>query len=109
MIGSDNAFYTRRLLLRKVEGEPGDSVPAGNGVLETSVYDCYREDIRDNLEGQIHVDLTGFRVRIKADTLSEGKYQVGMLFADQTSRQRIVNWAPNLLLIGAEQDTEQTE
>ena len=32
-----------------------------------------------------------------------------MLFADQTSRQRIVNWAPNLLLIGAEQDTEQTE
>ena len=55
------------------------------------------------------MDLTGFRVRIETDTLSAGKYQVGMLFADQTSRQRIVNWAPNLLLIGAEQDTEQTE
>lgn len=109
VIGSDNAFYTRRLLLRKVEGEPGDSVPVGKEVLDTSVYDCYREDIRDNLEGQIHVDLTGFRVRIETDTLSAGKYQVGMLFADQTSRQRIVNWAPNLLLIGAEQDTEQTE
>ena len=102
VIGSDNALYHKKLLLRPADGTSENPVPQGSMVYEAEVYECYREDIRENLAGQVNVDLTGFRLRIRADQFEPGKYQVGMLFADQTSRQRIINWAPNLLLIAKE-------
>ena len=95
-------MYHKKLLLRPADGTSENPVPQGSMVYEAEVYECYREDIRENLAGQVNVDLTGFRLRIRADQFKPGKYQVGMLFADQTSRQRIINWAPNLLLIAKE-------
>ena len=102
VIGSDNALYHKKILLRPAEGNADNPVPQGSLVYEAEIRECYREDIRENLAGQVNVDLTGFRLRIHADQFKPGKYQIGMLFADQTSRQRIVNWAPNLLLIAQE-------
>ena len=104
VIGSDNADYERKLLLRRVEGEPKAPVVLDSDVMETPVDDEYREDIKKNLKGQINVDLTGFRTIISDDMLQKGKYQIGVLFTDKTSRLKIMNWAPNILKVGEEED-----
>ncbi len=104
VIGADNACYDRRLVLRQlVERETAD----GSGkayVPEKSVYsmpaqDWYRPDIKAKLEGQINVDLTGYRVRLMKGSVPVGLYQIGMLVIDRTSRQRLVNWVENKIRI----------
>ncbi len=99
VIGSDNALYERSLLLRRAEGPTTAPVPIGSQVLLTKPVDCYREDIMKNLPDQVHVELTGFRLRIAFGTLEPGSYQIGMLYEDKTSRNKLVGWAPNLLIV----------
>jgi hypothetical protein len=64
------------------------------------VGDWYRPAIRGKLADQIHVDLTGYRVRLAKGELAPGVYQLGMLAIDQTSRQRLINWVENRITIG---------
>ncbi|MCR4762385.1 MAG: glycosyltransferase [Lachnospiraceae bacterium] len=107
VIGADNACYDRRLLLRRlVERDTADGtgkalVPDAD-VWSLPANDWYRPDIRDRLADQIHVDLTGYRVRLEKEALPEGLYQIGMLAIDKTSRQRLVNWVENRMWIGPE-------
>lgn len=98
VIGSDNALYDRKLILRRTTGKAGETVPSSDDIYVMNVDDCYREDIRNNLKGQVNVELTGFRVRIGKNELTKGRYQIGIVVSDRTSRQKIVNWAPNLLI-----------
>ena len=99
VIGSDNAFFERRLILRQVERSEKGARPASSVVYSTPVYECYRPDIRLRLEGQVNVDLTGFKVRIKSGILPPGFYQIGMLSIDRTSTLKLSNWVPNLLKV----------
>ncbi|WP_242622698.1 glycosyltransferase family 2 protein [Lachnoclostridium sp. Marseille-P6806] len=91
VIGADNALYERTILLRQSSAE--------NELWELPVRAMYREDIRDQLKDQIHVDLTGFIACFEAGILPEGDYTVGMLAKDRSSRQRIVNWSDVILKV----------
>lgn len=99
VIGSDNAFFDRRLVLRQVERSQSGARPASNVVYSMPVYECYRPDIRLRIPDQINVDMTGFKVRIRDGELPPGFYQVGMVAIDKTSSLRLINWVPNLLSV----------
>lgn len=84
VIGADNACFLKKLLLRDRE----------NGVIfEIFVDERYRKDIKDNLNDQLNVDLTGFAAKVKMNVLPKGNYQFGMLTQDRCSRLKLVNWS----------------
>lgn len=84
VIGADNACFLKKLLLRDRE----------NGVIfEILVDERYRKDIKDNLNDQLNVDLTGFAAKVKMNVLPKGNYQFGMLTQDRCSRLKLVNWS----------------
>ncbi|MDO4284425.1 MAG: glycosyltransferase [Eubacteriales bacterium] len=85
VIGADNAVYDRELLLKAQDG-------TGN-VYALPVMSTYRPDIAANLTDQINDELTGFFAMMREGLIPAGRYLVGMLCADRTSRQRIVNWS----------------
>ncbi len=89
VIGADNALYKRTILLK---GEDGS-------IYELPVTDIYRPDIAANLTNQTNDELTGFFAMLRSGIMPAGKYLVGMLEADQTSRQRLVNWSDVFLKI----------
>ena len=100
VIGSDNACFDKRLVLRQIEKSPDGSVgPVGPKVFSFTPYVWYRPDIRVRLGDQVNVDLTGYKLRIDKNTLPPGYYQIGMLAIDKTSRLKLVNWVPNILRI----------
>ncbi|MCR5675576.1 MAG: glycosyltransferase [Lachnospiraceae bacterium] len=104
VIGADNACYDRRVLLRRVTEQTTADGKDRVMMPETDVWslpanDWYRPDIMEKLSDQIHVDLTGYRVRIGKGDLPAGSYQIGMLVLDRTSRQRLVNWVENRIEI----------
>jgi GT2 family glycosyltransferase len=99
VIGSDNAVYDKKLLLRKVERTDEGAGPAGPKVYSFDPYVWYRPDIRVRLQDQVNVDLTGYKLRIARETLPAGYYQIGMLAIDRTSRLKLINWVPNILKI----------
>ncbi len=99
VIGSDNAFFERRLVLRQVERSDEGARPVSSIVYSMPVYTWYRPDIRLRLQDQIDVDLTGYKVRIATGKLSPGYYQVGMAALDQTGSLKLINWVPNLLKV----------
>lgn len=84
VIGSDNACYERKLLLKNRENRKVWALPVENQ---------RRPDIREQLKDQINVDLTGFAVKLHRTELPPGVYQLGMLAKDKCSRQRLVNWS----------------
>ena len=91
VINADQAVYERSILLRPENGtEP---------VYRLATDRAYRPDIADNLQNQIHDQLTGFGTVIRRNALPSGRYQVGMLAKDRTSRQRLVNWSDVILVI----------
>ena len=90
VIGSDNAWYDRTLLLRAEDGTTVYEVPVDN---------VYRPDIARNLTDQIHDKLTGFACVIPAHSLPAGSYVVGMLARDKTGRGRIAAWSDVYLKI----------
>jgi GT2 family glycosyltransferase len=97
VIGSDNALFEKRLLLRKVERNESGAGPVNNKVYSFPIYTWYRPDIRVRLQDQVNVDLTGYKVKIKNNVLEPGYYQIGMQATDKTSRLKLVNWVPNIL------------
>ena len=99
VIGSDNAFYEKRLLLRLVERFEDGAGPVGSKVYSFPIYTWYRPDIRVRLQDQVNVDLTGYKLRIKKGDLTPGFYQIGMLAVDKTGRNKLINWVPNILHI----------
>lgn len=88
VIGSDNACYKRELLLRRVDKEEQKE-----RIYAVSLRKCYREDIREHLTDQLHVDLTGYEAKIKAGILPQGTYQFGMFAKDTCSKVKLVNWS----------------
>ncbi len=84
VIGADNACYKKTLLLQdKSTGE----------VFYAAVDSRYRQDIRNNLPDQLHVDLTGFAAKVRPGDIPKGIYRLGILMEDQCSRQRLANWS----------------
>lgn len=84
VIGADNACYDKKLLLKAKES--GD-------IFEIPLENKYRQDIKNNLADQLHVDLTGFAAKLQAGRLPGGVYQLGMLACDRCSRTKLVNWS----------------
>ena len=99
VIGSDNANFEKKLLLRQVERHQDGAGPISDKVYSFSPYVWYRPDIRVRLQDQVNVDLTGYKVRIEKGALPAGYYQIGMLAVDKTSRLKLINWVPNVLSI----------
>lgn len=84
VIGSDNACYENRLLLRNLEG---------NQIYEISIDKRFRPDIKNNLSDQLNVDLTGYAAKLPCGKIAAGTYQFGMLAIDRCSRQKLINWS----------------
>lgn len=84
VIGADNACYDKKLLLK--DKESGD-------MFEIPLENKCRQDIKNNLKDQLHVDLTGFAAKLRAGRLPRGIYQLGMLACDRCSRTKLVNWS----------------
>lgn len=84
VIGSDNACYEKRLLLKNSETEK---------IYEISIDERFRPDIKRNLSDQLNVDLTGFAAKLQCGKIPTGTYQFGMLALDRCSRQRLINWS----------------
>ncbi len=99
VIGSDNACFEKKLLLRQVERREDGAGPVGPKVYSFSPYVWYRPDIRVRLGDQVNVDLTGYKLRIEKQALPPGYYQIGMLAIDKTSRLKLINWVPNIIKI----------
>ena len=99
VIGSDNACFEKKILLRLVERFEDGAGPVGPKVYSFSPYVWYRPDIKVRLADQVNVDLTGFKLRIEKGMLPPGYYQVGMLAVDKTSRTKLINWIPNVMRI----------
>ena len=99
VIGSDNAIFEKRLLLRLVERYEDGAGPVGPKVYSFTPYVWYRPDIRVRLGDQVNVDLTGYKLRIEKGLLPPGYYQIGMMAIDKTSRLKLVNWVPNILRV----------
>lgn len=84
VIGADNACYKKTLLLQnKASGE----------VICIPVDLRWRQDIKNNLNEQLNVDLTGFAAKVRRKDIPEGSYRFGMLAEDRCSRQKLVNWS----------------
>ncbi len=90
IVGSDNACYTRYLLLRNVVNH--------DLMYAFDIQDWYRPDVESNLHGQVNVAMTGFKCRIPEGILPKGEYEIGMLVAKHLSRERIVNWNEHMTL-----------
>jgi GT2 family glycosyltransferase len=99
VIGSDNALFEKKVLLRLVERFEDGAGPVGPKVYSFAPYVWYRPDIKVRLQDQVNVDLTGFKLRIEKGLLPPGYYQIGMLAIDKTSRLKLINWIPNILKI----------
>ena len=83
VINANQAVYDRKVLLKAEDGT----------IYEMDSETAYRPDIAQNLTDQINDRLTGFWMILKNDALPKGKYLIGMLAIDRTSRQRLVNWS----------------
>jgi GT2 family glycosyltransferase len=99
VIGSDNACFERKILLRLVERFEDGAGPVGPKVYSFVPYTWYRPDIKVRLSDQVNVDLTGYKLRIEKGLLPPGYYQIGMLAIDKTSRTKLINWIPNVMRI----------
>lgn len=91
VINADNAVYDRRLLFRKDDDT--------SRIWETETERVFRQDIADKLTDQINDQMTGFMAEFRKDALPAGKYQIGMIAIDRTSRQRIVFWSDTFLTV----------
>ncbi len=94
VIGADNAIYDRELLMRLDDGT--------GPVWQLDTERVYRPDIAANLTDQKNDQLTGFMTAFAKDAFQPGRYQIGMLAIDKTSRQRLVFWSDVFLKIPAE-------
>jgi len=79
VIGSDNAVFSRFLLLQNEKTQEVYKVPCG---------EVFRPDLDVNVEGG-HVSLCGFALVIAKDSIPMGRYRVGCMAVSKVGRQRL--------------------
>lgn len=81
VLGSDNACFEKKLLLRH---------EATGAWYQISPEWYYRPDVESNLQNQKNVALSGFACLINMSSLQPGRYEVGILAADKISKQQLL-------------------
>jgi len=89
LIGSDNALYKKKLLLKNEE--TGD-------VYAASFEPCIRYDVTESCSDQINVERSGISAVIKRDALEPGKYRIGVLYEKVYSREQLKRYTNNFLI-----------
>jgi len=81
VLGSDNACFTKKVLLRQEEtGACYQMVPES----------YYRPDVFVNLQDQENVALSGFSCLIDMSEMPKGKYEIGIMMTDKISGQSLL-------------------
>ncbi len=81
--GEDNAFYDKKMLLRRADGPGYTAVPA----------DWHRKDVVESLRGEEHIELAGFVLRVLKKDLEAGSYRIGMLCTNQVTGEKALSWS----------------
>lgn len=81
--GADNAFYDKKVLLRRADGAGYTAVPV----------DWHRKDVVESLRGECHIELAGFVLRVLKKDLETGTYRIGMVCADQVTGEKALAWS----------------
>ncbi len=81
--GEDNAFYDKKMLLRRADGPGYTAVPA----------DWHRKDVVESLRGEEHIELAGFVLRVLKKDLEAGNYRIGMLCTNQVTGEKALSWS----------------
>lgn len=81
--GEDNAFYDKKMLLRRADGPSYTAVPA----------DWHRKDVVESLRGEEHIELAGFVLRVLKKDLEAGSYRIGMLCTNQVTGEKALSWS----------------
>ena len=79
VIGSDNAGFSRFILLQNEKTKEVYEIPCG---------EVFRPDLDVNVEGG-HVSLCGFALVIAKDSIPAGRYRVGCMAVSKVGRQRL--------------------
>ena len=79
VIGSDNAGFSRFILLQNEKTKEVYEIPCG---------EVFRPDLDVNVEGG-HVSLCGFALVIAKDSIPVGRYRVGCMAVSKVGRQRL--------------------
>ena len=90
----DNSQYRFNLILKPAGRGDGPAGEEAGAVWKLSVNRQYRPDIQENL-GHLEknqVALTGICVSFPRKALPEGEYQIGFLWEDCCSRQKLYQW-----------------
>ena len=90
----DNSQYRFNLILKPAGRGDGPAGEEAGAVWKLSVNRQYRPDIQENL-GHLEknqVALTGVCVSFPRKALPEGEYQIGFLWEDCCSRQKLYQW-----------------
>ena len=81
VLGSDNACFDKKILLRHEE----------SGVFyEINPEWYYRPDAFCNLQDQVNVALSGFACLVNMEAMPKGRYEVGILVTDKISKQSLL-------------------
>ena len=106
VIGSDNALYTKRLLLQKLEEHDGAYTPVNDTLCAFTVNETYRPEIREQTEGLTNVAFCGFTARIAKSTLSPGVWRVGVMQRRKYSREAVYDWGSTVLVVAQHSPAE---
>ncbi len=85
--GRDNANCRRTLLFSHENGT----------LLTAEPYAALRPDVSDFLQGECHIDLAGFEIRIKKENLQAGHWRIGMIAVDEADNSRWIAWSDKCL------------
>ena len=99
VIGSDNALYTKRLLLQKLVGGGDTYVPENGSLCAFTLTDVYRPEIREQTTDLTNVAFCGFTARIPKGALSPGVWRVGVLQMRRYSREALYDWGSTVLVV----------
>ena len=89
VLGSNNACYDKKMLLKHV---------IDGSIYEGSFKKQYRYDIEENMRDQTNVALCGFECTFDTSHLS-GEYLIGMLATDKISKNRLINWTNEKIVV----------
>lgn len=98
VIGSDNALYTKRLLLQKMIAEGDTYVPDEGSLCAFSLRETYRPEIREQTSGLTNVAFCGFTARIPKEALTPGVWRIGVMQLRKYSRETLYNWGSTVLV-----------
>lgn len=111
VLGSNNACYNRKLILKKVEKtEKKDSLNPSESIYgyELNLPNEFRPDLQENMKDQENVALCGFSIITKGDIIP-GEYQIGVLAKSRISGQKILNFSNRILEIQGEKEKQRLD